>query len=116
MEGNLSELPVLTGAGSDDMAMHEDIIRRNCRMTEVNEAMLAIRSRDREEVIGHPCYETSQSYDEPCGTQGEARVLRDVFETGQPRSCCHQHARTDGSKVWVDLLFSPLKDKKGGVR
>jgi hypothetical protein len=38
MERNLSEVPIPTGAGSDDMAMHEGImvVGQGCPITDVN--------------------------------------------------------------------------------
>ncbi len=42
-------------------------------------------------------------------------MLLEVFETGEPRSCRHQHIRVNGSKVWVDILLSPLRDESGNV-
>jgi hypothetical protein len=115
MQRNLSQAPFPTGAERDDMAMLEDIICQNCRMTEPNEACLATTHRNREPVMGRRCYETSPGHDERCGKQGETSVFKEISETGRPRSCHKQHLHTQGSEVWMDLLFSPSKDKKGGV-
>src|SRR5512139_1760513 len=98
-------------------SMHEDImvIGQDYRITDVNKAFLVTVGRKREEVIGRPCYEISHNYDEPCERRGEACVLQEVFKTAQPRCCRHRHVHADGSKVWVDLVFSPLKDQKDNV-
>jgi PAS domain S-box-containing protein len=97
--------------------MHEDIvvIDRDYRITDVNNTFLVNVGRKSEEVIGQHCYEVSHGYNEPCEKKGEECMLREVFETGDPRSCHHQHIRTDGSKVWVDILLSPLRDESGDV-
>ncbi len=97
--------------------MHEDIlvIDREYRITDANKAFLNTAGRKREEIIGHHCYEISHNYSEPCEKHGKECMLREVFETGGPRTCLHQHVHPDGSKVWTDLLLSPLRDKNGNV-
>lgn len=94
--------------------LHEDIIviDRNYRITDANNTFLETVGLRREEVIGRLCYEVSHGYDEPCNLKGEECVFEEVFETGEPRACLHEHRKTDGSKVWVDILMSPLKDEK----
>ncbi|MEE9151602.1 MAG: PAS domain S-box protein [Thermoplasmata archaeon] len=97
--------------------MHEDIlvVDREYRITDANKAFLNTAGRKREEIIGHHCYEISHNYTEPCEKHGEQCMLREVFETGEPRTCLHQHLYPDGSKVWVDILLSPLRDENGNV-
>ena len=97
--------------------MHEDIlvIDRDYRITDVNNTLLVTAGLKYEEVIGRHCYEISHGYNEPCERKGEDCMLREVFETGKPGNCRHQHIRTDGSKVWVDILLSPLRDENANV-
>jgi PAS domain S-box-containing protein len=98
-------------------SMHEDILvlERDYRITDVNNTLLVTVGRKHEEVVGRYCYDVSHGYKEPCHRKGEECMLREVFETGEPRSCRHQHVRANGSMVWVDILLSPLKDKSGNV-
>ncbi|MFA9614126.1 MAG: PAS domain S-box protein [Deltaproteobacteria bacterium] len=97
--------------------MHEDIlvIDRDYRITDVNNTLLVTAGLKYEEVIGRHCYEISHGYNEPCERKGEDCMLRQVFETGKPGNCRHQHIQADGSKVWVDILLSPLRDENGNV-
>jgi PAS domain S-box-containing protein len=97
--------------------MHEDIlvIDRDYRITDVNNTLLVTVGLEYEEVIGRHCYEISHGYNEPCKRKGEDCMLREVFETGEPGNCRHQHIRADGSKVWVDILLSPLRDENDNV-
>jgi PAS domain S-box-containing protein len=97
--------------------MHEDImvIDRDYRITDANNTLLVTTGLKYEEVIGRHCYEISHGYNEPCERKGEDCMLREVFETGKPGNCRHQHIRTDGSRVWVDILLSPLRDENGNV-
>ncbi|MBW1980529.1 MAG: sigma 54-interacting transcriptional regulator [Deltaproteobacteria bacterium] len=97
--------------------MHEDIIiiDRDYRITDANKAFLHTTGRKRQEVVGEPCYKISHGYNQPCDKHGEECVLPRVFATGQPQSCRHQHLRPDGSKIWVDLLLSPMRYQMGAV-
>lgn len=97
--------------------MHEDIlvVDRDYRITDVNNTSLTTVGLRREEVIGRPCYEVLHGHNEPCARRGERCLLHIVFETCKPRSSRHLHRRFDGSKVWVDILLSPLKDEHGNV-
>jgi PAS domain S-box-containing protein len=97
--------------------MHEDIlvIDHDYRITDVNNKSLTTVGLPREEVIGRPCHEVLHGHNEPCSRHGERCSLHLVFETGRPSSSRHLHRRSDGSKVWVDILLSPLKDERGSV-
>ncbi|UCG14800.1 MAG: PAS domain-containing protein [Deltaproteobacteria bacterium] len=97
--------------------IHEDIlvIDRDYRITDVNNAFLVTVDRTREEVIGNRCYAVLHLYNEPCHRLGEDCMLREVFETGEPRHCRDKRAHADGNKRWVDILLSPLTDEKGNV-
>lgn len=97
--------------------MHEDIlvIDPDYRITDVNKPFLVTSGANREEVIGHHCYEVSHGYNEPCDIRGEDCPLKEVFETREPHSCRHIHQVADGTKVWVDIILSPLKDETGKV-
>ena len=98
-------------------SMHEDIvvIDWDYMITDVNNAFLHTVGRPREEVIGKHCYAVSHGYLDRCDLHKERCAAREVFVTGEPRTCRHVHTRTDGSKVHMDILFSPVKDEAGRV-
>ena len=98
-------------------SMHEDIlvIDSNYRITDANNMFLTTKGGKREDVIGRHCFEISHDHNEPCDKKGEECMLREVFETAEPRFCQHEHLNKDGSIVYVDLLVSPLKDGEGKV-
>ncbi len=101
--------------------IHEDIlvIDRDYRVTDVNNTLLVTVGLERDEVIGRHCYEILHNYNQPCSKYGEQCSLQTVFESGKPYNCRHIHTRldtqSDRSKVWVDILLSPLKDVHGNV-
>jgi len=98
-------------------SMLEDIIviDRNYRIADVNNTFLVTSGHSRNQVIGRHCYEVSHGYDEPCYLHGEECKLTQVFETGAAYKCRHEHLKSDGSIVLVDIFLSPLKDKKGKI-
>jgi PAS domain S-box-containing protein len=101
--------------------IHEDIlvIDRDYRVTDVNNTLLLTVGLERDEVIGRHCYEILHDYNQPCYRYGEQCLLQAAFESGKPHNCRHIHTRmdtqSDRSKVWVDILLSPLKDEHGSV-
>ena len=98
-------------------SLHDDIlvIDRDYRITDINNSALHTLGSKREDVIGRRCYEVSHGLGEPCNNHGEQCGLRTVFETGEYCHLRHEHVATDGKKVQVDLLMSPLKDANGAV-
>jgi len=97
--------------------MHEDVlvIDRKYEILDVNRAVLSTTGHSREDVVGCHCYEILHSLNGPCQERGQECMLPRVFESGEPRQCRHQHTRADGSKVWVDILLSPLTDAEGQI-
>ena len=97
--------------------LHEDImvIDSDYLITDVNHTFLIASGFNRKDVIGRHCYSVSHGYNEPCFKHGEKCMLREVFETGEPYNYRHEHQKKDGSKLWVDILLSPMKDEEGKV-
>ena len=98
-------------------SIQEDIliIDGEFRILDINKEFLAVTGHRREEIIGRYCYEIFHGYDEPCAQSEEGCKLLKVFKTGRAAGSCHQHIHRDGSKVWVDVLFSPLRDESGKI-
>ncbi|UCD32945.1 MAG: PAS domain-containing protein [Desulfobacterales bacterium] len=97
--------------------LHEDVlvIGSDYRITFVNDRLLEKTGLKREDVIGNHCSKVLYDYDDPCMKHGKACKLQEVFDTGKPGRCSHEMTRKDGSVVWKDILFSPLKDAGGKV-
>ena len=97
--------------------LHEDIlvIDPDYRIVDVNNKVLNTTGLKREQVIGRYCFNVLHGYDTSCDKHGEHCMLHDVFKTGRPCSYQHIHLNAYGSKVYVDILLSPLKDKEGNV-
>ncbi len=97
--------------------LHEEVIvlDRDYRISDVNDTFLSNHGFEREDVLGLNCYEVSHGYDKPCPEFGEECKLIEVFETGEPANCVHEHITGDGLKTWMDILLSPMKDNSGNV-
>ncbi|MFO8021086.1 MAG: PAS domain S-box protein, partial [Perlabentimonas sp.] len=97
--------------------LHEDIlvIDPNYTITDVNNSFLKTLGLSREEVIGRSCFEVSHGINEPCSAHGERCELKNVFKTGKPSVCIHEHSHASGSKAHVDIILSPLKNENGEV-
>ena len=91
------------------------IIDREYRITDANKAFMDRAGGENEQIIGRYCYEILHGYNQPCDKFGEHCLLKQVFQTEQSGTCLHQHAHSDGSIVFADLLLSPFKDKHGNV-
>ncbi len=61
------------------------------------------------------CYEVNHGYEKPCHELGEECFIRDVFESGFPRTWLRRCVSSDGSTSWVEISASPLRDDTGAV-
>ncbi len=91
------------------------VINEDYKILDVNESLLQTTSFKREEILGRHCYEISHHYPQPCDTFDEVCPLPEVLEKGKTINVLHEHTCKDGTKMWMDLVFSPLRDKSGKV-
>jgi PAS domain S-box-containing protein len=97
--------------------LHEEIvvIDSEYRICDINDTFLNNHGSEREGILGRYCHEITHGYKEPCHNHGEECKLIEVFASGEPANCMHEHLTCDNSKTWVDILLSPMKDEKGKV-
>jgi PAS domain S-box-containing protein len=97
--------------------IREDIvvIDSDYKIVDMNDTYLASTGHRREEVIGQRCFAVSSGCGFSHDEQRERRMLREVFEAGEPRKCQHLYTRADGTQAWVDILFSPFKAETGEI-
>ena len=98
-------------------SLYEDIVVIDAehRIVDVNNTFVRNYGRSREEIVGQPCYEVLHRYREPCLNHGLVCFLEEVFATGEPRSCLHDHQRADGTLAHVEISLSPLRDASGKI-
>jgi PAS domain S-box-containing protein len=97
--------------------LREDIIviDREYNIVDVNNTFLSSTGHLRDEVIGKHCYEISHGYKCSCDKMGEECKLKELFELKKPINYIHEHKQKDGTKIWVDILLSPLTNKNGEI-
>jgi len=93
-------------------SLQEDIviIDRDLRISDLNVGALKTFGRTRTEIIGMPCYRALHGAERPCFEDGTPCGFKTVLETGKPVRQQHRHRLRDGSMIWVDTLFSPIRD------
>ncbi len=92
------------------------IIDRQFKIVEMNNNLLKVAGRRREDVIGRPCYSITHARTSPCFEDEEHRCpVAFVFKTGLRRSCVHRHYRVDGRPYEVEVTASPLEKENGNV-
>jgi PAS domain S-box-containing protein len=90
--------------------MHEDIlvIDSDYNVVDVNNMMVRTIGATRDEVIGKKCHQVQQGFEGSCDENGEECHIRDVLETGKPKTYRQHLTQKDGSPIWVEILLSPL--------
>ncbi len=98
-------------------SMHEDIIviDKNYNIIDANSSLVKTTGFPISEIVGKKCHKISHNSDLPCCDIGQGCALQNVFETGDPKLIRHTHKDNNGSPVYVDVLFSPVKDEIGRV-
>ena len=98
-------------------SIQEDIVAvdRDYQITDFNSSASVTTGLDRDQLVGQRCFEVFHGYDEPCDRRGEQCGLVQVFSTGQSVNCHHRHLDSEGNRIDVDILQSPLRDSQGNV-
>jgi two-component system cell cycle sensor histidine kinase/response regulator CckA len=91
------------------------IIDRECRVSMVNDAFLAMHGDTRENVIGQSCFKMLHHQDMPCHLPDSACPYHDVFESGKSIKVTHRHFTRQDKEIIVELTASPVRDKNGKV-
>jgi two-component system, NtrC family, sensor kinase len=94
---------------------HMMVIDLNYRVIEVNQALLQMVGRRREEVVGKFCYEVSHHLDHPCTDPDHPCPLTDAVATGQAASATHVHFDKEGRERYYQIACHPLYDEKGQI-
>lgn len=85
------------------------------RIIGVNAAFLRVVNLTEKEVIGRTCYDVTHRRQEVCGPPDDACPLVETLLTGRYAVEEHVHSVDDGTKLYVEVSTSPVKDKNGSV-
>ncbi len=104
--------PLTSVAGSYKQYVHEGlvVIDKNYKIRYANNTYLIVHGRSRKETVGRSCHEISYGFNEPCHKQGEDCQLPEVFRTGETQQHFREHLTANGTKIFVDVSISPLKN------
>jgi two-component system cell cycle sensor histidine kinase/response regulator CckA len=91
------------------------IIDRECRVSMVNDAFLAMHGDTRENIIGQSCFKMLHHQDMPCQLPNGECPYREVFESGKSVKVTHRHFTFYNKEIDVELTASPVRDKEGKV-
>jgi PAS domain S-box-containing protein len=94
------------------------VIDRDYRIIQANEAVLSRRGKHRQEVIGKYCYDISHGQQRPCRPPHHECPLKAVWVTGKPARVTHchvYHAKGERRERYLDVIASPIKDRRGNV-
>jgi two-component system, cell cycle sensor histidine kinase and response regulator CckA len=111
--------------GIDSQQYHQDIINgipdagmivgRDCRISMVNDALLAMQGDARENIVGKTCYGILHGQDTACKLPKGECPFREVFDFGKKVRVVHRHITRQGKELVVELSGSPLTDAEGNV-
>jgi PAS domain S-box-containing protein len=66
------------------------------------------------QAVGVPCYNSSHGRQEPCVPTLVTCPLHDIRKHQAPVKCVHQHKRSDGSLLEVEVYAAPMQLTQGG--
>ena len=94
---------------------HMMVIDLNYRVIEVNQALLQMVGRRREEVVGKHCYEVSHHLKHPCTDPDHPCPLKDAVATGKAVSATHVHFDKKERERYYQVFCHPLFDENGRI-
>jgi PAS domain S-box-containing protein len=101
---------VLEGIGEGVVVMD-----REYRILSANRGYLNQVGKERDAVIGKPCYVVSHHFDSPCEGRGHECPVRRVFESGLPARAMHVHYDHDDRQIYVECHAYPIRGAAGEV-
>ena len=84
------------------------VIDLNYRILDINDTLLNKLGLEREEVIGHNCYEISHNQDVPCSGEKHPCPLSVVKETHEHARVTHIHLDKDNQNIYCSISCHPL--------
>jgi len=92
--------------------MHDEVvvISRDCIITDINNSILHISGKKREDIIGQPCYKVLYNFDSPCFNHGIECYHQQVLDSGKNVRYQRKTVDPEGEVKWQDIIVSPLFD------
>ena len=91
------------------------VITPDYRIVDVNSCFLNYYGVDREETIGHMCYEITHRLSHPCSELDCACPLQTVIDTKSPNEVQHIHKDRSGKDMIVEINSFPIPTPTGEI-
>ncbi len=92
------------------------VIDEDYGIVKVNRAYCDQLDVSPEKAVGLTCYQSSHRRTEPCVPTLVTCPLHEIGGSEQPVKSIHQHIRSDGSELQVEVLAVPAEAEAGGVK
>jgi len=90
------------------------VIDTDYRITDINDTMLKKLGLERDEAVGHFCYEITHHRDTPCSGNNHPCPLAQSLATHKPSKTTHMHLDKNGNELFYSISCYPIM-KKGEV-
>ena len=84
------------------------VINFDHRIVDINKSMLEKLGMDRDEVIGHHCYEITHRQNAPCSGEKHPCPLVKTLKTSEPSQTTHQHLDKNDREIYYSIATYPL--------
>jgi len=88
---------------------------RTFQFLAVSQSLLGLLGKPREEVIGQTCHSLVFGLDRPCEGAHAPCPLRLVRESGEPATVEKIHDAPDGTRRYLEVTASPVRDADGSI-
>jgi hypothetical protein len=100
----------------DSLADQVLILEPGFRVVRANKALLQALDCSIDKVVNRHCYEVHHSRSKPCAPPNGDCPALDVWNGKATSRSIHIHPSPDGSRRYIEIVASPLKDKQGRVQ
>ena len=84
------------------------VINYDYRIVDINKSMLEKLGLERDNVIGHPCYEITHRQNMPCSGDKHPCPLARTLDTHKPNQTIHQHLDKNDRELYYSIATYPL--------
>ncbi|UCH90243.1 MAG: PAS domain-containing sensor histidine kinase [Thermoplasmata archaeon] len=92
------------------------VVDQNKTIKLVNDYFLKQYKYQKDEVVGHNCFEKLHGEKQPCSEGGTDCPLEQVFQTGKSVKMEHIHIDKNGNKFIIEISAFPLLNEEGEVK
>ncbi len=115
MENNLKDSKKMLESITQGITDEVLLLSKDFKIIWANNTILKQAKLELKDVIGKYCYEVTHNTKEPCNNASELCPIDNILKTGNSTTLEHIHFQADGSKQFVEVSVSPVKDKSGEI-